>query len=190
MKLFTPKIIEKLTGSAIRKEYSRLRSIANKRIQRVEKAGLSRGLTREGLFPTIKEITKNKFLDIGSMLADVSRFVTSERTTVTGQRKFINDFKEEMTEKGYEDLVQTPDQIYNLLDYMEQLREMYSDKLFDSGDALDVLSETERLDIPIETVIRNYDLFAENLSELEEIETPKNGMKRKDVNSLINKWSR
>ena len=55
-KFFSPSKIENMTNSAIRKEYSRLRSIANKRIQRLESQGLNRGNVK---FPTIKEITES-----------------------------------------------------------------------------------------------------------------------------------
>ena len=187
MKLFRPHEIDKLSSRAMNKAYSTLRSVANKRIQRMTAQGLGRG---KSLFPTIQQIESTDKLTIKSALADVSSFLRSERTTVKGEKKFIRHFQEEMTNKGYGDLVQTREDIYNMLDYMDHLREIYSDKLFDSGDALDVLQQGQRLNIPIEQLEENYDLFASNLEKMEKLR-PSPGKKAfslRRIKNLIKKW--
>lgn len=186
-KLFNPSQIRNMGSSAINKAYSELRSIANKRIQRMSEQGLGRSKTK---FPTIKEITETGKSSIQSALADVSKFLRSERTTVRGEKKFINDFQQTMTERGYGDLVQSREDIYNMLDYMDYLREQYSDKLFDSGDALDVLQEGQRLNIPPEKLKENYDIFASNLDKLEKLKPSPKGKEfsQRRINNFIKKW--
>ena len=141
-------------------------------------------------FATIQQIVESTKWNIESQLAEVSKFLRSDRTTVKGEKKFLNDFKRNMEEKGYGDLVQSPKDIYNMIDFMEHMREQYGDKVFDSGDAMDVLQETERLNIPISKVKEYYEDFASNLSELENMPTPKSGraMSAKKVNALIKKF--
>lgn len=188
MKLFNPVQIQKMSMSEIRKEYSRLRSIANKRISRLQAQGLGRQETK---FPTIKSIFESKRMNISSKLADVSKFLRSERTTVTGEKRFLNDFATQMTENGYGNLVANATDIYNLIDFMEQMRERYSDKVFDSGDALDALQQAQRLNIPYDKVAKYFDDFANNLDKLEQVKPSRAGREfsQRRINTLIKKWS-
>ena len=173
--------------ATLRKLYSEFRSIANKRIQRLNKSGMRGG----SLFPTIQQITDTGKSSMASALADVQKFLKSSRTTVTGQKKFVKEFRESMIEKGYADLVETQEQIYNMIDYMEYLREQYSDKLFDSGDALDVLQEGQRLNIELEDLKANYEIFASNLDKMEKLRRSPGGkaFSQQRINKLRKKWS-
>lgn len=179
--------IRTASDSLIRKMYSEFRSVANKRIQRVNKAGLRGG----SMFPTIQQINDTGKMSIRSALADVQKFLRSERTTLTGQKRFMNEFRETMIEKGYSDLVSTNEDIYQMLDYMDYLREQYNDKLFDSGDALDVLQQGQRLNIPPEKLKENFDLFASNLDKMEKLRRSPGGKEfsQSRINKLIKKWS-
>lgn len=189
-KLFTKYQTGKMSGAEINKAYSNLRKIANKRLQRLQAQNLGRS-AREGFrFPTIKEINGSSRWNVESKLLEVSQFLRSERTTVTGEKRFIADFVSNMESMGYGDLVTNLDDIYNMLEYMEYLREQYGNKLFDSGDALDVLQQAQRLNIPIDKVTKNYDLFASNLNKMEKLKPSKSGVEfsQRRINNLIKKW--
>lgn len=188
-KLYTPASISKMKPSDINKEYSRLRSIANKRIARLGAQGLNRDNVK---FATIQQIKDSSKWDVGSQLAEVSRFLRSDRTTVSGTKKYLKDFQEQMQERGYGDLVDSVDKTWKMIDYMEALRERHSDKIFDSGDALDVLQEGERLKIPIDKLIEHYEDFATNLDQMEKLQPSRNGREfsQRRINNLISKWSK
>lgn len=187
-KLFNKYQIGKMTESAVNKAYSTLRSIANKRIERLDKQGLGRTNVK---FPTIQTIKDTDKFSVRDALADVSRFLRSDRTTVRGEKAFIKHFQEQMSESGYGDLVSTREDIYNMIDYMDYLREVYSDKLFDSGDALDVLQQGKRLNIPMEKLKENYDLFASNIDKMENLRRSPGGraFSQNRIKNLIKKWS-
>jgi hypothetical protein len=187
-RLFNKYQIGKMTESAVHKAYSTLRSIANKRIERLDRAGLGRTNVK---FPTIQTIKDTDKFSVRDALADVSKFLRSDRTTVRGEKQFINHFQEQMTESGYGDLVSTREDIYNMIDYMDYLREVYSDKLFDSGDALDVLQQGKRLNIPMEKLKENYDLFASNIDKMENLRRSPGGraFSQNRIKNLIKKWS-
>lgn len=187
-KLFSPSQISKMSAREINKEYSRLRSIANKRIERLQSQGLGR---KESKFPTIQQINESSKWSVASQLADVTKFLSSERTTVRGEKKFLAAFREMMESKGYADMVDSPEDVYNMIDFMEMMRERYSDKVFDSGDALDVLQEAQRLNIPKEKIIEHFDVFATHLNELEQVKPSKHGeeFSQRRINNLIKKWS-
>lgn len=180
--------IRTASDSTLRKMYSEFRSVANKRIQRLNKAGLGKSTA---MFPTIQQIKESSMSNMQSALADVQKFLRSSRTTVSGQKRFMKDFRETMTEKGYGDLVETNEDIMQMIDYMDYLREQYSEKLFDSGDALDVLQEGQRLNIPPDKLKENYDLFASNLSKMEKLRRSPGGREfsQARIDKLIKKWS-
>ena len=191
MKLFLPFEIGKMAAGAINKAYSALRSVANKRLQRQAAQGIGLQARAGFRFPTIKEINAGN-TTVSSQLADVSKFLRSQRTTVTGEKKFLNDFREDMRNKGYGDLVDNNDDTYKLIQFMDEMREQYSDKIFDSGDALDVMQEAQRLNIPVEKVKQNLDVFTQHLSDLEKVKPSKGGktFSNQRLNRLIKKWDR
>lgn len=190
-KLYSPYQISNMSDSAIRKAYSQLRSVANKRLARLEKQGLGMTARTGYKFPTIKNIEESSKATIASELADVSKFLRDPRTTVTGEKEFLRNFKEMMTEKGYQDLVETPGEIYKTLEFMEEIRETNNDKVLPSGDALDALQQAERLKIPIEKVKENIEIFVQHLDELEDVKPTKGGRKfsSQRLNALIRKWT-
>ena len=190
-KLYSPYQISNMSESAIRKAYSTLRSVANKRLSRLEKQGLGMTARTGYKFPTIKNIEESSKATIASELADVSKFLRDPRTTVTGEKEFLRNFKEMMTEKGYGSLVDTPEEIYNVIEFMEEIRETNNNKLLPSGDALDALQQAQRLKIPIEKFKDNIDLFVQHLDELEDIKPTKGGRKfsSQRLKALIRKWT-
>lgn len=180
-----------MSESAIRKAYSELRSIANKRLGRLEKQGLGMTARTGYKFPTIRNIEESSKATIASELADVSKFLRDPRTTVSGEKQFLNNFREMMSEKGYSDLVDTPDDIYRTLEFMEEIRDTNNNRLLPSGDALDALQQAQRLKIPIEKFKQNIDIFVQHLDDLEDVTPTKGGrtFSSQRLNALIRKWT-
>lgn len=190
-KLYSPYQISNMSESAIRKAYSELRSIANKRLGRLEKQNLGMTARTGYKFPTIKNIEASSKATIASELADVSKFLRDPRTTVTGEKEFLKNFKEMMTDKGYSDLVETPEEIYKTLQFMEEIRDTNNNRLLPSGDVLDVMQQAERLKIPMEKLKDNIDLFVQHLDDLENVQPTKGGrtFSSRRLNALIKKWT-
>lgn len=160
MKFFSPFQIGQMTNKQIRQEYSKLRSVANKRLGRLQAAGLGdRGNYR---FPVIKGRDNAQ---IAADLADVSRFLRDPRTTVTGERQFVKQEIKMLHDRGYDFVDRT--NFYDFIKFMEEKREEVGNKLFDSGDAADVFNEGQRLNIPADVLRKNFDFFADNLSAME-----------------------
>ena len=95
-----------MTESQIRAEYSKLRSVANKRLQRLEAAGIGMRAMEGYKFPTIAQILGSSKSTVASELANVSRWLGDYRSTITGESQFISEFKEMMLDKGYGSLVE------------------------------------------------------------------------------------
>ena len=162
MAVLTPLKIASMGMSEAKKAYSSLRSIANKRLARLEGAGL--GTYGSFRFAKISELSTG---DLYANLADVSRFVNDSRTTVRGQRKYISNMIDNFNQMGYSYIDES--NVYDFIDYMDDLRSKYTDKLFDSGDAVDIYNEAQRLNIPSETLKKHFEYFEENLETMEDI---------------------
>ena len=189
--LYTPNKLSKMSESSIRKEYSKLRSVANKRLQRLQAKGINMAAMSGYRFPTISNILESSRATVASELADVSRFLRDYRSTVRGEQRFLTNFQESLTSMGYGDLVQTNEDIYNTIHFLEDVREEYSDKLLPSGDALDALAEAERLNMPYDMLLNNIDLMVANMDKLERVQPTKGGrtFSKSRMNALIRKWS-
>lgn len=88
--LYTPYALESWPDSQMRKEYTRLRDIAQKRLKRLSQDPISgtSDVYKEfaGGFPTIKSMRGDRKA-LEQALADVARFVRSKESTVGGARE-------------------------------------------------------------------------------------------------------
>ena len=184
---YAPYQIAKMSEAEIRKAYSELRSIANKRIQRMNKAGLN--ITDRKKFATITQINESSKWNVESQLAAVSKYLQAG-TTITEARSQVRKFQERMTNMGYGDLVGSTEDAIKAMRYLDDVREQYSDKIFDSGEAMDVYQQTERLKIPVKKVIQNFEKFYENKEKLENMDTPKSKKMKtyKEVDAIIDSF--
>lgn len=98
--LYTPYALESWPDSQMRKEYTRLRDIAQKRLKRLSQDPISgtSDVYKEfsGGFPTIKAMRGDRKA-LEQALADVARFVRSKGSTVGGARE---EFKQKMKVGG------------------------------------------------------------------------------------------
>lgn len=190
-KLFSPYQISKMSDATIRSEYSRLRSIANKRLGRLQAQDLNLTARTGYRFPTIQQIQESSRATVASELADVSKFLRDPRTTVTGEKRFLASFKESMISNGYGNLVETNEDVYNAIQLLDDIRQEHGDKLLPSNDILDVMSEAERLNIPSDMLAANIEMLSANIDKLERVTPTKGGraFSTSRMKSLIKKWS-
>lgn len=196
--IYTPYKMESMTEAQIRAEYSKLRSVANKRLQRLDSAGIGMRALSGYRFPTIAQIQSSSKDTVASELANVSRWLGDYRSTITGERQFISEFKEMMQDKGYGSLVETPEDVYNVVGLLDDLREKYKNDLlrYRSGltdkDIFDALQQAQRLNMPIEALKQNIELFVANMDALEKVQPTKGGrtFSSSRINSLVRKWTK
>ena len=188
MKLYSPYQIHKMTDREINKAYSQLRSIANKRLQRQQAQGIGMRARTGFRFAKIADIMSSSKDTVAAALADVSMFLRSERTTIKGEKAAIQQFQS-VIGKNYPELVKDLDTTYRTMEYLDKLREEYSDKVYDSGDVLDVLQQAENLNISEQVLQQNISIFFENKDKFLKIKTPKRaGYTPVAVQKMINKF--
>lgn len=196
--IYTPYKMESMTEAQIRSEYSKLRSVANKRLQRLDSAGIGMRAISGYRFPTISQIESSSRDTVASELANVSRWLGDYRSTLTGERQFISEFKEMMQSKGYGSLVETPEDVYKVVGLLDDLREKYKNDLlrYRSGltdkDIFDALQQAQRLNMPIDALKQNIELFVANMDALEKVQPTKGGrtFSSSRVNALVRKWTK
>lgn len=160
MKIYTPNQIDAMSGQAVKEAFQHLKSVANKRIGRMQAQGLGRSDMRK--FGSMRGMSEEQ---MRQGLADVSRWIRDPAHTVKGYKTKRSEFLDAMHEKGF-DFV-NEENYEDFVDFMEDLREEYGSKVFDSGAAADVFSNTQRIGISPEIVKKNFDYFAEHMDELD-----------------------
>lgn len=196
--IYTPYKMESMTEAQIRAEYSKLRSVANKRLQRLDSAGIGMRALSGYRFPTIAQIESSSKDTVASELANVSRWLGDYRSTLTGERQFISEFQEMMRGKGYGDLVKTPEDVYKVVGLLDDLREKHNNDLlkYRAGltdqDIFDALQQAQRLNMPVEALKQNIELFVANMDALEKVQPTKGGrtFSSSRVNALVRKWTK
>ena len=126
--VYSPQQLRKMSDAELRKEYSRLRSVANKRIERMEKAGF--GSSREvsynaGVYIPLKAVESHR--ELVALTSQVSKFLAAKRSTVSGQRESIRRSVATWNRKGvnvnasnyskFVDLLTTLKSVYGVLYY-------------------------------------------------------------------------
>ena len=130
--IYTPYKMESMSEAQIRAEYSKLRSVANKRLQRLDSAGIGMRALSGYRFPTIAQIESSSKSTVASELANVSRWLGDYRSTLTGERQFLEEFRSMMRTKNdgmYASLVETVQGTYELIGLLDDLREKYKNDL-------------------------------------------------------------
>ena len=101
--LYQPDALQSLTEGQLRKEYSRLRSIARKRLERMDNT--------EWESTQVYRYNRKKFVplaevksesDLRHLLSDVARYVVSNRSTITDLKKERARAVATLNERGYE----------------------------------------------------------------------------------------
>ena len=166
MKTYRPNDLRNMSESEIRKEYSRLKRAANRRLTNLENRGL--GTWGERRFAS----SRNMPIEwIEQSLLEVSRWIREPRHTVRGEIEHRKAVIDALHERGI-DYVNN-ENFNEFTDFMNKLREQYSEKLFDSSDAVEVFGQMQRLGVDKETVMEHYDYFAKNSEKLNRLRIPK-----------------
>lgn len=97
---YNPRKLGMIDDAALRKEYTRLRDIAQKRLKRLQAGGYGSSVeyvSNVGAFPTIKQMggKVNKY-----KLIKLARFIASPRSTVSGQKETVKREIKALKEAG------------------------------------------------------------------------------------------
>lgn len=115
----------------VRKLYSDLRSIANKRLQRLGEAGFESSAVYKkfsGEFIKLKDISNNA--ELAHRMDELNRFINNNLSSISGQRRYVNDMLDTLHDHGF-DFVDKSN-FKEFTDFMDAFREMGYDSIYDS----------------------------------------------------------
>ena len=168
----------RVTEADARKEYTRLRDIAQKRLKRMGQSMFRDTQVyrlNKDAYPVLKEIKAGRngrpSADLAYKLSALSRFVTSEQGSVAGMQRIMRKNLQTLHEHGYT-FVQ-PENYVNFGKFMEEWRAQGLDKEYDSGDAADLYEQVERHKMDPEKVAERFQYWLENRQELENLKPSK-----------------
>lgn len=163
--------------SEARAEYSRLRSAAVKRLQRLsgtegERYSAFRMYGKEGFTPLPKNASAS---EVGRALADVYHFLEMKTSSISSIRASQRNAIKTLNEHGYDFI--NKGNIREFGEFMEAARQQKVDSNNRGGSPVIVeLYETvKRLQIPPEQVQRRFSYWLSKRKELEAMPTPKPG---------------
>ena len=165
--------------SEARAEYSRLRSAAVKRLQRLsgtegERYSAFRMYGKEG-FPSLPKNASAS--EVGRALADVYHFLEMKTSSISSIRAAQRNAIKTLNERGYDFI--NKGNIREFGEFMEEARQqkVVSNNRGGSPIIVELYETVKRLQIPPEQVQRRFAYWLSKRKELEKIPTPKPGEK-------------
>lgn len=165
--------------SEARAEYSRLRSVAVKRLQRLSRTEGARYSAyqmygKEGFAPLPKNATP---AEVGRALADVHHFLELKTSSISQIRESQRQALRTLQERGYSFVNKS--NIREFGEFMEAARQakVVSANRGGSPIIVELYETVKRLQIPVEEVQRNFTAWLNKRKELEAIPTPRLGEK-------------
>lgn len=165
--------------SDARAEYSRLRSAAVKRLERLSRTEGARYSAyqmywKEGFAPLPKNATPT---EVGRALADVYHFLEMKTSSISQIRESQRQALKTLQERGYSFVNKS--NIKEFGEFMEAARQqkVVSDNRGGSPTIAELYGTVKRLQMPPEQVQRRFSYWLSKRKELETIPTPKPGEK-------------
>lgn len=156
----------------VRKEYTRLRDISQKRIKRLAAAGFTDTEVYQRNYkhyPKLKDIKSKS--ELAQRLSDLSRFVASSQSTVKGIKERNKKTLEQLEEHGYDFVNES--NLSDFGDFMEQYRDQLLDMDYDSGDAAELYRIVEKHGLDPDKVAEDFEFYLENLEIAMELKKTK-----------------
>lgn len=179
------KLLDKLSGdiadvASVRKEYTRLRDIAQKRLKRMgesmfKETNVYKFNVRH--YPKLAQIKSPQ--ELAGRLADLAAFIESPYSTVSKQKKIMK--KSIATLHEHEYTFVTEDNFLSFTDFMEEYRAQHFDDIYDSGDAADAYGVTIKHELDPEKVKADFEFWLENIENAKALKRSKKSMGNYDA---------
>lgn len=158
----------KLSEKEIRAEYSRLRSIARKRLERLAVSEPDSKIYKRyaGTFPRTPDITSKA--DLARKFADVASFVTDPRSSLKTSRALDRTITETLGRHG---IKIKPSELKQFGEFMEFSRARRKSRHYDSDQTAETYKQAERLGVDPELLKKDFTYFYNNVETMSQIES-------------------
>lgn len=166
-----------LTMKEMRAEYSRLRKIANARLEALRKSKFSTTqayMLNAGKYVTLDKIESER--DLMYKLHDLARFVTAKSGSVTGQYEIRRNALESLRESGLTFVNEKNFELFG--EFMEEARIRGYAKIYGSERISELFGVATKKGIKPEELFKDFAYWMKNRQNLEETPRIKNANKR------------
>lgn len=156
----------------VRKEYTRLRDISQKRLKRLAAAGYTEtDVYKKNVSHYLKLKDIKTKSELAQRLSDLSRFVASSQSTVKGLKEREQKVLKTLRKSGYKYVNES--NLSDFGEFMEYYRDAMYDLEYDSGDAADLYTVVEKNKLDPEKVKEDFDFWLENIEDAKKIRKAK-----------------
>jgi hypothetical protein len=183
--VYTPEGAKTLSDHDLRKEYSRLRSIARKRLERFEGTEWTDTQVYQlnhGVYKPLSEIKSNT--ELRHLFSDVSRYVTASTSSVSGLEKQRRQGVKTLNERGY-DFV-TKENYRRFADFMEYARVANMNRMYDSKRVADYYAASEKKQLSndeMRKAFRSWNRKEKKLTKIQNINPRTSSQYRKEIDT-------
>lgn len=187
--IYTPEGAKTLSDKELKKEYTRLRSIARKRLQRFEGTEWTDTQAYKlnaDIYKPIKEIKSNR--ELRHLFSDVAKFITSKSGSVSGLTKQREEAINTLHDRGY-DFV-TKQNFKQFAEFMEYARVSNINRMYDSKRLAEFYEAAEKKKISGAELQKTFRKWTKKQKQEKKIQNinPRNSMLyRNDLEGLSNK---
>lgn len=158
-------ILNTMTEKEMRKEYSRLRKVANGRLKTLSNSEI-------GMRSNTWKFYMNEFpsgrgksrAEIAHRLSSAYYFLSLKSSSVTGLREMRDDFIESMHEQGYTWV--NKENYFDFIDFMETVKAYYDVVSYDSDRAVDVFDVMTEAGFSTDDLKNDFDWWLENYRKI------------------------
>lgn len=168
------------TDKELRREYSRLRSILKKRMERLEASeefGFTRG-KKDVLFDMerykpLKEMSREELL---IKMRDLAAAVESPYSTLTGRRDVMEKTLKTLHEHNYTFI--TEENYADFINWMDMLADVSKGRQYDSERVMDIIQKAESGEITARQMRREFINYIKSLPQVKQAaQIPKRGQR-------------
>lgn len=195
-----------ITSKELRKEYSRLRAVADKRLKRMQGTKWENSQTylrNAGKYGTIADIENEalsnakslkpeaakKYVDVfvAKKMAEMYKFLTAKTGSIRGMQRAENELIETLHDRGLTFVNKS--NIAQFGEYMEHLRTMHQNRMYDSERAADLFGTAIKKGINPMEIAEDWQYWQTREEELSKLPKIKNKDKRtaEDYKKLLEK---
>lgn len=164
---YIPSELAKLPIKEVRAEYSRLRSIERKRMERMLGTEFEKSAEFKKNYMAYDPVKELNNVSILYQLAKLSREVSEPYNTLKAQKELREQKLNTLHEHGY-DFVNEGN-FFEFGEFMNDYRARKLDQIYDSDSVAEVFRDAEKLNVDISKVKADFEFWLENKKALEKI---------------------
>lgn len=158
-------ILVTMTEKEMRKEYSRLRKVANGRLRTLKNSEIGRrSYTWRRYEDEFQSARGKSKAEIAHRLSNVYYFLSLQESSVSGLKKMRDAFIESMHDSGYTWI--NKDNYYDFIEFMETVKAYYDVVSYDSDRAVDVFDVMTQAGFSTGDLKNDFDWWFENYRKI------------------------